>query len=105
MNKAILLIAAISISMGAAAKTQRSTAELRAFQRETPCPANGARRGPCPGYQTDHIEPLCAGGVDRRDNMQWLTTQEHKWKTRTDVRVCRGLRKHSIDGTVPVISG
>ena len=26
----------------------------------------------CAGYQVDHANPLCAGGTDTRDSMQWL---------------------------------
>lgn len=84
---------ALLLACASVAAAPRNSAELRAFQRENPCPATGAARGPCPGYQIDHIEPLCAGGVDARRNMQWLTTQEHRWKTRTDVRVCSQLRR------------
>lgn len=66
----------------------RSQAEIRAFRIEHPCPSTGKTRGPCPGHQIDHADPLCAGGPDHRENMQWLTTQEHRWKTRSDVRLC-----------------
>jgi len=92
---AIILIAACAISIGASARIPRNSEVLREFQRQTPCPATGNTKGKCPGWQIDHIEPLCAGGVDRVDNLQWLTVQEHKWKTRTDVRVCRSLPKAS----------
>ncbi len=91
--RALLLIAACALSTGAIAKTERSAADVLEFKRHNPCPSTGKRSGACPGYQVDHIEPLCAGGLDKRENMQWLSVQEHKWKTRTDVRVCRGLRK------------
>jgi len=68
---------------------KRSQAEVRAFKAENPCPATGRTRGPCAGYEIDHADAICAGGPDRRENMQWLTTQEHRWKTRSDVRMCR----------------
>ena len=71
------------------AKQQRSAVERHAFVKTTPCPANDRHRLPCPGYQIDHIEPLCAGGADHRSNMQWLTIEDHKAKTRQDVRSCR----------------
>ena len=71
----------------------RSMAEVAAFKRAHPCPATGNARGACPGYQVDHINPLCAGGADKADNMQWLTIQEHHWKTRSDVRMCALERK------------
>ncbi len=70
-------------------KSPRSASELLAFKRVTPCPATGKTELRCPGYQVDHANPLCAGGADHRDNMQWLTTEEHRMKTRSDVRMCR----------------
>lgn len=76
-----------------AAASPRSAAERLAFQRENPCPSTGQRRGACLGYQIDHANALCAGGSDTRDNMQWLSTQEHRWKTRSDVRMCRLNRR------------
>lgn len=71
----------------------RSAAERAAFVRENPCPATGQRRGACPGWQVDHITPLCAGGNDTRQNMQWLSIGEHRRKTTQDLRTCRRLRK------------
>lgn len=87
-----LLMAVCALSTGVSAKIHRDHAPLRAFVNQQACPATGLHRLPCPGWQIDHIEPLCAGGADAVENLQWLTTQEHKWKTRTDVRVCRSLK-------------
>lgn len=90
----LLAIFLIAAALSAPAwSAPRSGAELRAFQRHTPCPSTGAHRGACPGYQIDHVEPICASGVDKEHNMQWLSVEEHRYKTRTDVRVCRQLRK------------
>lgn len=52
----------------------RSSAERARFQRLYPCPANGARRGACPGWAVDHVVPLACGGCDAVPNMQWLPT-------------------------------
>nr|WP_315471728.1 HNH endonuclease signature motif containing protein [uncultured Rhodoferax sp.] len=41
----------------------------------------------------DHIIPLCAGGADSAENLQWLTREDHKAKTRIDVRECRRLKQ------------
>lgn len=71
------------------AKQPRSTVERHAFVKKVACPATGKHRLPCPGWQIDHIEPLCAGGADHRSNMQWLTIEDHKAKTKVDVRTCR----------------
>lgn len=36
----------------------------------------------------DEAKPLCAGGPDLPCNMQWLTIEAHKSKTREDLRSC-----------------
>ena len=92
--KPIIAALLLALSLGVAAKPHRSAAERLAFVRENPCPSTGLRRGTCPGFQVDHAVPLCAGGSDTRANMQWLTIQQHREKTRRDLRVCRELRKN-----------
>jgi len=54
-----------------------------------PCPATGEVRKPCPGYQVDHREALICGGRDEQANLQWLSIEEHKAKTRVEVKLCR----------------
>jgi hypothetical protein len=71
------------------ARVERSLAARAEFQRHHPCPANGQRRGPCPGYVVDHIQALACGGTDTPDNMQWQTTQEAMAKDRWELRKCR----------------
>lgn len=85
---AVTLLALLPLHAG-----QRSAAEVAAFKRANPCPATGLRRGSCPGHEVDHIEPLCAGGPDERQNMQWLTVAEHRVKTRDDLRHCRAAKR------------
>jgi hypothetical protein len=85
-SSAALLLAALA---GAAISGPRSAAERAAFVRENPCPSTGLRRGACPGWQVDHMHPLCSGGIDHRDNMNWITVDAHRVKTRQDVRYCR----------------
>ena len=72
---------------------KRSSKAKAEFQRSHPCPRNGATRGRCPGYDIEHIDPLCAGGPDVPGNMQWLTLEEHREKTRKDVFRCRTAAK------------
>lgn len=73
--------------------TPRSRSEVRAFRADHPCPATGKTRGACPGWHVDHIVALCAGGPDKPANMQWITREDHRFKTLVDVRECRKLRR------------
>lgn len=66
------------------AKSTRSTAARRAFQRAHPCPVNGNKTGACPGYVVDHIIALKRGGPDSPSNMQWQTLAEAKAKDRIE---------------------
>ena len=88
-----MLALSIGLFNAVEAKTVRSAAVVLQFKRMSPCPATGERRGKCPGYEIDHIEPLCASGPDHVANLQWLTREAHRIKTRTDVRRCRALTK------------
>ena len=90
----LCLVVAIALPGWAeAGQVPRSRAEVRAFRAENPCPATGRRSGPCVGWQVDHIRPLCAGGEDKPRNMQWIASEDHRFKTLVDVRECRKLKK------------
>lgn len=94
MKTTIHILLTLSLLGSAAALADpRSAAQRAAFFRANPCPVTGAGQGSCPGYQVDHIAPLCAQGADHPANMQWLTVAEHKQKTRHDLRICRALRR------------
>jgi len=84
---ALAILAATALP--ADARIQRSKIAVAEFKRDHPCPANGAKRGACPGWEVDHPVPLCAGGPDTKANMQWLTKQAHALKTKRDVMHCR----------------
>lgn len=79
----------LALSLTAQARIPRDAAQVRAFRAEHPCPSTGLKRGACPGWDVDHVVPLCAGGADRPSNLQWLSKEDHKWKTFVDVRECR----------------
>lgn len=89
----LVLVAVLALTNIAAGGSLRSAAEKHAFQREQPCPSTGERRGRCPGYVIDHVQPLCAGGADHRSNMQWQTTHDAAVKDREELRMCRAQRK------------
>ena len=68
---------------------ERSGPAAHQFRKANPCPSTGRIAGACPGWEVDHRIPLCAGGADRPENMQWLTKEKHAEKTREDVMACR----------------
>lgn len=84
-----LLIIAILLLSSVSNAAQRSKAAIAEFKRLQPCPANGNRYGPCPGWQIDHIVPLKCAGPDMPSNMQWLTVEDHKTKTKREAKDCR----------------
>ena len=100
MDKALsVLFASLLISLPAFAKIPRDKAQVRAFRSEHPCPATGLKRGACPGWHVDHIIALCAGGEDHPRNMQWITKEDHRFKTLVDVRECRRKKAHRATQT------
>lgn len=83
-----LIFCAAGIISGAEA-FERSESAKNDFKRIHPCPANGNRRGPCPGYVIDHIQPLACGGADDPSNMQWQTEAEGKAKDKWERDACQ----------------
>ena len=84
---------ALAALVGPTSAAPRSHSAKAEFQRATPCPANDARRGQCPGYVIDHIVPLCADGADAPANMQWQTIADAKRKDVEEAKLCRSLRR------------
>ncbi|MCL2829395.1 MAG: HNH endonuclease [Betaproteobacteria bacterium] len=87
------LVLFFAVSLPADAVQKRSAAAKAEFRRQHPCPATGQKKGKCPGFEIDHIVPLCAGGADRPQNMQWLSKAAHKEKGKKDMQQCRTKRK------------
>jgi hypothetical protein len=73
------------------AQTPRHRAPVEAFRRAHPCPATGQTTGSCPGYVVDHKKPLCAGGPDTPENMQWQKYADSLVKDRVEIGWCRSL--------------
>lgn len=84
----------LAASHDAQARIPRSTTAVKEFRQANPCPVTGAARGKCPGWEVDHVIPLCAGGPDTPANMQWLTVASHRQKTKGDVMRCRLKNRH-----------
>lgn len=60
--------------------SRRAQAKKNAFRKSHPCPSTGKTKGPCPGWEVDHIVPLACGGLDDPANMQWLTKEANRRK-------------------------
>jgi hypothetical protein len=94
-----LLIVALGMSIAASAFAQvvvsnsaaRDPAQASAFRKTHPCPATGKVQRTCPGWVVDHIMPLCAGGADDPENMQWQTVSDAKKKDRVEAMLCKCL--------------
>lgn len=84
----VAAVAVLSTGHIAAAEPRSGTARAT-FQRANPCPATGKTIGACPGYVVDHVKPLCSGGADHPNNMQWQTVAEAKIKNRAERAQCR----------------
>jgi hypothetical protein len=89
-------IAPLAIALAATAwAADRSPVVKAEFRRANPCPSTGRTSGTCPGWQVDHRAALICGGRDAVDNLQWLTIEEHKAKTRVEVKLCRPHRRET----------
>jgi 5-methylcytosine-specific restriction endonuclease McrA len=89
MRIALIFIAACALSTGVSAEYARSKKVLREFVKQQACPSTGKHRLPCPGWQIDHVIPLKCLGLDDPENLQWLTIEDHKAKTKREARECR----------------
>lgn len=69
--------------------TPRGRHAPQAFQKLSPCPANGKTSGACPGWIKDHIVPLYCNGPDTPANLQWQTVEESRAKDRWELQCWR----------------
>lgn len=70
------------VSRDTRGRISRSNAARHQFANEQACPSTGQHRLPCPGWRIDHIIPLKRCGTDTTVNMQWLTIEAWKAKSR-----------------------
>lgn len=77
---ALLLFSGVAAPLFAA---ERSAAVVYQFKKQT-----GYIDGR-PGYVVDHVIPLCAGGPDTIENLQWQTVAEAKEKDKLERKLCR----------------
>ena len=88
MTRWLLLALVLALISPAQAAQERSGAVLRLFRAAHECPSTGLKTGPCPGFQMDHALALVCGGLDIPANIRWLSVEQHKVKTRKDLK-CR----------------
>lgn len=69
---------------------KRSDRPKAEFRRRVPCPATNRLDGACPGWELDHVLPLCCGGADRWENLRWLEHDLHKLRHNGGVN-CHGF--------------
>ena len=72
----------------AGARQHRSHFAKVGFQHLQPSPATGRKRGKCPGYVVDHVNPLVCGGADAPSNMHWQTQNNAKAKDKWERKAC-----------------
>jgi hypothetical protein len=84
-----LVLSLLALWDVAEAQVQRQRAPILAFRKGHPCPSTGRLTGSCPGYVVDHKYPLCAGGADAPENMQWQEYRESLVKDRLEIALCR----------------
>ena len=92
----VILCAAVFLNSSVAISLPRDAQQKNEFRKANPCPTTGEKKGACAGYQVDHKKALMNGGKDKPKNMQWLSEQDHKAKTKRDIATCKGsyLCKH-----------
>jgi hypothetical protein len=78
----------IAIERDAQGHIKRSESAKNDFKALYPCPVNGHRSGPCPGYVIDHIKPLACRGADDPSNMQWQSVEDGKAKDKWERDGC-----------------
>lgn len=99
MTRIFLAAFAAALAMPVDACVHSNTQRAK-FKHAQPCPSNGKATGACPGWVIDHVVPLCAGGADRPDNMQWQTTADAKLKDKLERLQCA---KKFMRGDVEVV--
>lgn len=95
MNLSVCALALLLVTSPqcSSAERPRSPAVKAAFRHLNPCPSTGRVKGACPGFVVDHRRPLCAGGADSVENMQWQSVEAAGIKDRFEWAECAQLRR------------
>lgn len=74
--------------------TPRDPATVYAFRKANACPSTGKLgMGACPGWVVDHVLPLCLGGPDVVQNMQWQEVRQSYIKDVFERQMCATKKK------------
>lgn len=74
--------------------TPRDPKQVYAFRKINKCPSTGKfGMGACPGWVVDHVIPLCWGGPDWPQNMQWQEERMSYLKDRFEREACSMKKK------------
>lgn len=90
---AILLLGVLASGQAPAprpAPPVRHRAPILAFMKQSGYPKGR------PGWVVDHIVPLCAGGLDAPENMQWQVAAESYVKDKYERQMCKALEKQHM---------
>ncbi len=88
-----LLVASLAAGLSAQkqpAEAARSAAVRKEFMKKSGHP-NGWT-----GHVVDHIVPLCAGGPDAVENMQWQRADVALQKDRYEKALCQAMKKQGL---------
>src|SRR5438128_2473392 len=94
MIRFLIAFVALAALSAAANLPPRSQTEKRHFAKEHPCPVTQLPQPSCPHHVIDHIVPICAGGADKADNMQWQTLELSRVKDRIERGFCACVKHH-----------
>ncbi len=89
----VIVACSLLFTSPAGVRFYRSHATKAAFARMNPCPVTGLSIPSCPGYVIDYVVPLCAGGSDTPENMQWQKYKASFVKDSEERGRCRRLRE------------
>lgn len=89
-----LKVVVLALALVAGLAWGRDPAQVREFRKTHPCPATGQTSGACPGWVVDHMIPLCAGGPDTPDNMQWQDKPTSLRKDKYERQLCANIKKY-----------
>ncbi|WPB58971.1 HNH endonuclease [Xylophilus sp. GOD-11R] len=98
----LFCLSLLLLSLAPAVEAKRMSDEMRAFRDQNRCPITGETgEGGCPGWTIGYFTPLCAGGLDKKENMVWMKAEDAKVIRSSVGKNCKNLKRNSTT-TVPM---